>query len=58
MVSLENAVTARFETGGDRFEILVDPVAAQNYMDGNEIDWEEVWWNVHEKMLTNQVQSF
>ena len=51
MVSLENAVTARFETGGDRFEILVDPVAAQNYMDGKEIDWEEaiaadgVWSN-------------
>ena len=23
----------------------------------NDIDWEKVWWNVHEKMLTNQVQS-
>ena len=41
MVSLEDAVTARFETGGNRFEILVDPKAAQEYSEGEEIDWED-----------------
>ncbi len=41
MVSLEDSVTARFETGGNRFEILIDPKAAQRYKEGNEIDWEE-----------------
>ena len=41
MVSLEDAVTARFETGGNRFEILVDPKAAQEYKEGEEIDWED-----------------
>ena len=41
MVSLEDAVTARYETGGNRFEILIDPKAAQCYREGDEIDWEE-----------------
>ena len=41
MVSLEDSVTARFETGGNRFEILIDPEAAQHYKEGEEIDWEE-----------------
>ena len=41
MVSLEDAVIARYETGGNRFEILIDPKAAQNYSEGDEIDWEE-----------------
>ena len=41
MVSLEDAVTARFETGGNRFEILVDPKSAQDYKEGEEIDWED-----------------
>ena len=41
MVSLEDSVTARFETGGNRFEILIDPEAAQQYKEGEEIDWEE-----------------
>ena len=41
MVSLEDSVTARFETGGNRFEILIDPQAAQQYKEGEEIDWEE-----------------
>ena len=40
MVSLEDSVTARFETGGNRFEILIDPEAAQQYKEGEEIDWE------------------
>jgi len=34
MVSLEDSVIARFETGGNRFEILVDPKAAQEYNEG------------------------
>ncbi len=41
MVSLEDSVTARFETEGNRFEILIDPEAAQQYKEGEEIDWEE-----------------
>jgi len=41
MVSLEDAVIARFETGGNRFEILVDPKSAQDYKEGEEIDWED-----------------
>ena len=41
MVSLEDSVTARFETGGNRFEILIDPEAAQQYKAGEEGDWEE-----------------
>ena len=41
MVSLEDAVTARYETGGNRFEILIDPKAAQNYSEWDEIDWED-----------------
>ena len=41
MVSLEDAVTARYETGGNRFEILIDPKEAQHYGEGDEIDWEE-----------------
>lgn len=41
MVSLEDAVIARYETGGSRFEILIDPKAAQSYSEGNGIDWED-----------------
>ena len=41
MVSLEDAVIARLETGGHRFEILVDPNEAQNFKEGDEIDWED-----------------
>ena len=41
MVSLEDAVIARYETGGNRFEILIDPNAAQKYSEGDEIDWED-----------------
>ena len=41
MVSLEDAVIARYETGGNRFEILIDPKAAQKYSEGDEIDWED-----------------
>ena len=41
MVSLEDAVIARYETGGNRFEILIDPKAAQEYKEGDDIDWED-----------------
>ena len=41
MVSLEEAVIARYETGGNRFEILIDPESAKDYKDGNDIDWED-----------------
>ena len=41
MVSLEDAVIARYDTGGNRFEILIDPKEAQRYGEGDEIDWEE-----------------
>ena len=41
MVSLEDAVIARYETGGNRFEILIDPRAALSHSEGNEIDWED-----------------
>ena len=41
MVSLEDAVIARLETGGHRFEILIDPNEAQAFKEGNDIDWED-----------------
>ena len=41
MVSLEDAVIARLEAGGHRFEILIDPNEAQAFKDGDEIDWED-----------------
>ena len=41
MVSLEDAVIARYETGGNRFEILIDPKSAQEYKEGGDIDWED-----------------
>ena len=41
MVSIEDAVTARYETGGNRFEILIDSELAQDYKEGEEIDWED-----------------
>jgi len=41
MVSLEDAVIAKYETGGNRFEILIDPKSAQEYKEGDDIDWED-----------------
>ncbi|MGQ9583002.1 MAG: ribosome assembly factor SBDS [Thermoplasmatota archaeon] len=38
MVSLEKAVVARLERGGLRFEVLVDPDAAQRLRDGKDVD--------------------
>ncbi|MEE3276516.1 MAG: ribosome assembly factor SBDS [Candidatus Thermoplasmatota archaeon] len=41
MVSLDEAVIARLESGGHKFEILVDPEAAQEFRENGEIDWDE-----------------
>lgn len=38
MVKLEDAVIARYEKHGERFEILIDPDAAQNIKEGKDID--------------------
>lgn len=41
MVSLEDAVTARLEVQGERFEVLVDPDSAQRLRNGEEIELSE-----------------
>jgi ribosome maturation protein SDO1 len=38
MVTVEDAVIARWETGGSRFEVLVDPQAVQDLKDGKSVD--------------------
>jgi ribosome maturation protein SDO1 len=38
MVKVEDAVVARWETEGSRFEVLVDPAAVQAIKDGKEVD--------------------
>jgi ribosome maturation protein SDO1 len=38
MVKVEDAVIARWETQGSRFEVLVDPEAVQAIKDGKEVD--------------------
>jgi ribosome maturation protein SDO1 len=38
MVNVEDAVVARWEKGGSRFEVLVDPVAVQALKDGRTVD--------------------
>ena len=38
MVSLDDAVIARFKKNEDHFEILVDPYGAADFIDGKEID--------------------
>jgi ribosome maturation protein SDO1 len=38
MVTVEDAVVARWEKGGSRFEVLVDPVAVQALKDGRSVD--------------------
>jgi ribosome maturation protein SDO1 len=38
MVKVEGAVTARWESGGSRFEVLVDPKAVQDLKDGKDVD--------------------
>ncbi len=41
MVSLDEAVIARLESSGHKFEILIDPEAAQGFRESGEIDWDE-----------------
>ncbi len=38
MVQVDDAVVARWETGGSRFEVLVDPGAVQDLKDGKSVD--------------------
>ena len=38
MVKVDDAVIARWETHGSRFEVLVDPIAVQMIKDGKEVD--------------------
>jgi len=38
MVKVEDAVIARWETQGSRFEVLVDPAAVQDLKDGKPVD--------------------
>ncbi|MGI0054797.1 MAG: ribosome assembly factor SBDS [Thermoplasmata archaeon] len=38
MVKVDDAVIARWETHGSRFEVLVDPIAVQMIKDGREVD--------------------
>ncbi len=38
MVKVEDAVVARWETQGSRFEVLVDPAAVQELKDGKTVD--------------------
>jgi len=38
MVTVEEAVIARWETQGSRFEVLVDPKAVQDLKDGKDVD--------------------
>ncbi|UCH88439.1 MAG: ribosome assembly factor SBDS [Thermoplasmata archaeon] len=41
MVSLDDAVIARYDVQGERFEVLVDPESAQKLKEGEEIDLNE-----------------
>ena len=38
MISLDDAVTAKYKYQGEHFEILVDPKKAQEFKGGNEVD--------------------
>ena len=38
MVSLDDAVIARLKKGEEHFEVLVDPYAAADLIDGKDID--------------------
>ncbi|PTD93842.1 ribosome assembly factor SBDS [archaeon SCG-AAA382B04] len=42
MVSLDDAVVARYESHGSRFEVLVDPDIALDLRDGEEVDFDEL----------------
>jgi ribosome maturation protein SDO1 len=38
MVKVDDAVIARWDTAGSRFEVLVDPLAVQDLKDGKDVD--------------------
>jgi ribosome maturation protein SDO1 len=42
MVSVDNAVVARFSKGGEHFEVLVDPESALSLREGHDIDLDTV----------------
>jgi ribosome maturation protein SDO1 len=42
MVSVDNAVVARFSKGGEHFEVLVDPESALSLREGHDIDLDAV----------------
>jgi ribosome maturation protein SDO1 len=42
MVSLDEAVIARLEKAGERFEVLVDPQGAQSFLEGSKINMNEI----------------
>lgn len=42
MVSLDDAITARYESHGTRFEVLVDPDLALDLRNGEEVDFDEL----------------
>ena len=47
MVSLDDAVIARFEKGGSRYEILVDPDLVAQWKDNPEnVDFEEMSYDI------------
>src|SRR5579871_1860569 len=48
MVKVDDAVVARWETAGSRFEVLVDPTAVQDLKDGKPVD-------LREKLALDQV---
>jgi len=48
MVKVEDAVIARWETGGSRFEVLVDPQAVQDIKDGKDV-------NLADKLALDQI---
>jgi ribosome maturation protein SDO1 len=48
LVKVEDAVVARWETQGSRFEVLVDPTAVQDIRDGKPID-------LHDKLALDYV---
>ena len=48
MVKVEDAVVARWDTQGSRFEVLVDPMAVQDLKDGKPI-------NLRDKLALDQV---
>ena len=49
MVTLDDAIIARWEKGGEKLEILVDPEVAQQLKEGEEIE------NLAEHLATEEI---